>query len=89
MLRTLHVITTRGGLLEIMSDQRRLKIQMYGSEPESRATRDQQDALMLLAAYLSAIIHDYDHRGLTNPFLIEDEDPLAVRGKEEDQCISI
>ena len=37
-----------------------------------------QDALMMLAMYLSAIIHDYDHRGLTNPFLIQDEDPLAV-----------
>ena len=37
-----------------------------------------QDALMLLSMYLSAIIHDYDHRGLTNPFLIQDEDPLAV-----------
>ena len=56
---------------------------MSGGEPETPATRDQQDALMLLAAYLSAIIHDYDHRGLTNPFLIEDEDPLAVRGTRD------
>ena len=37
-----------------------------------------RDALTLLAMYLSAIIHDYDHRGVTNAFLIQDEDPLAV-----------
>ena len=41
-----------------------------------------QDALNLLAMYLSAIVHDYDHRGVTNPYLIQDEDPLAVRGGE-------
>ena len=37
-----------------------------------------KDALTLLSMYLSAIIHDYDHRGVTNPFLIQDMDPLAV-----------
>ena len=37
-----------------------------------------QDCMTLLSVYLAAIIHDYDHRGLTNPFLIQDEDPLAV-----------
>ena len=42
-----------------------------------------QDALTLMAMYLSAIIHDYDHRGVTNAFLIQDEDPLAVRGEGE------
>ena len=36
------------------------------------------EALPLLALYLSAVIHDYDHRGLTNAFLIQDEDELAV-----------
>ena len=38
-----------------------------------------EESMLLVAVYLSAIIHDYDHRGLTNPFLIQDEDPLAVR----------
>ena len=37
-----------------------------------------QDALTQLSVYLAAIIHDYDHRGLTNAFLIRDGDPLAV-----------
>lgn len=37
-----------------------------------------RDALTLLAMYISAIVHDYDHRGVTNAFLIQDRDPLAV-----------
>ena len=41
------------------------------------------DALTLLAMYVSAVIHDYDHRGLTNAFLIQDMDPLAVS-----ECVS-
>ena len=56
----------------------------------STSTRSQKslvahDALTLLAMYLSAIIHDYDHRGVTNAFLIQDEDPLAVRGDRGDR----
>ena len=42
----------------------------------------QKDALTLLAMYLSAIVHDYDHRGVTNAFLIQDQDPLAVSQRE-------
>ena len=34
--------------------------------------------LKLLTCYISAIIHDYDHRGLTNDFLIKTSDPLAI-----------
>ena len=40
----------------------------------------QKDALTLMSMYLAAIVHDYDHRGVTNAFLIQDQDPLAVRG---------
>lgn len=36
------------------------------------------DALQLLVMYISAVIHDYDHGGLTNAFLVEDGDILAV-----------
>ena len=36
------------------------------------------DALQLLVLYISAVIHDFDHRGVTNAFLVEDGDILAV-----------
>ncbi|GAX76185.1 hypothetical protein CEUSTIGMA_g3629.t1 [Chlamydomonas eustigma] len=44
----------------------------------SEAWISKQEALTLLAMYLCAIIHDYDHRGTSNAFLIQDEDPLAI-----------
>ena len=138
MLRNLHVITTRGGLMRILSssssvnaakqpkavaptqhrssltshpetDQRLTAdstlsadegMQVPGSDRSDRSNRSEplehrldggraaaakeigtSDALTLLAMYLSAIVHDYDHRGVTNAFLIQDEDPLAVRGE--------
>ena len=119
MLRNLHVITMRAGLVHLLGSGS-MNIMMSdiesagdpttapGGTPDTRLTADTssssgprvhgspsmrmspcsatgstglvaQDALTLLAMYLSAIIHDYDHRGVTNAFLIQDEDPLAVR----------
>ncbi|GAX86004.1 hypothetical protein CEUSTIGMA_g13420.t1 [Chlamydomonas eustigma] len=37
-----------------------------------------QDAMILLCQYMSAVIHDHDHGGVTNAFLIVDQHPLAM-----------
>ncbi len=37
------------------------------------------DQTTMLAAYLAAIVHDYEHRGRNNDFLINTHDDLAVR----------
>jgi hypothetical protein len=117
VLRNLHVITHRGGLMHLMSSRRR-KLQQQQQQQQAPGSGDSKvmsdtnacpdsgnsnrhsrpltgsqghlwvilkpkqlsshDALSLMGVYLAAIIHDYDHRGLTNAFLIQDEDPLAV-----------
>ncbi|KAL6759759.1 hypothetical protein V8C86DRAFT_1826880 [Haematococcus lacustris] len=37
------------------------------------------DSLSMLAAYLAAVCHDYQHIGRTNDWLVETEDELALR----------
>ncbi len=37
------------------------------------------DQTAMLAAYLAAIVHDYEHRGRNNDFLINTHDDLAVQ----------
>ncbi|KAK9822974.1 hypothetical protein WJX74_010416 [Apatococcus lobatus] len=36
------------------------------------------DGITMLACYFAAIIHDYDHQGLNNDFLIKTRHPLAI-----------
>ena len=36
------------------------------------------DELMMLACYIAAAIHDYEHGGVNNDFLIQTRDKLAV-----------
>ena len=45
---------------------------------QSSAVVPVRDVLALLAAYMAAIIHDYDHRGVNNHFLVRAGDPLAL-----------
>ncbi|KAJ9514368.1 hypothetical protein QJQ45_012283 [Haematococcus lacustris] len=58
VLRTLHVIMTRGGILKAM-----------GAAQE----------VALLSVYFSAVVHDYQHKGLNNDFLCKTGDELALR----------
>jgi hypothetical protein len=37
------------------------------------------DPLTMMAAYVAAIVHDFEHLGLTNDFLINSADMLAIR----------
>mmetsp|Transcript_29009 Transcript_29009/g.75040 ORF Transcript_29009/g.75040 Transcript_29009/m.75040 type:complete len:974 (+) Transcript_29009:37-2958(+) len=37
------------------------------------------DRLSLMAALMAAIMHDYEHMGLTNDFLVNNSSPLAIR----------
>ncbi len=86
VLRNLYMISTRGGLLQAMSRQRGPKHSLNGgpaqaakgssvsaAAPSNSASLSQPDALLLLGVLLAAVIHDFDHRGLTNAFLIHDQ----------------
>lgn len=46
----------------------------------SLPTQEGEDAtaVRLFACYLAAITHDFEHRGVTNDFLIRCSDPLAL-----------
>ena len=48
------------------------------SLPPSSQPAEAFTARTLLTAFLSAIIHDYDHRGVNNDFLVRTADPLAL-----------
>ena len=37
------------------------------------------DPITLLACYLAAIVHDFEHVGFNNDFLVNSCDPLALR----------
>lgn len=41
--------------------------------------QETQKALTLFTCYLAAIVHDYEHKGVNNDFLIKSSDTLALR----------
>eukprot|EP00798_Chlamydomonas_sp_ICE-L_P009451 gene9451-32432_t len=63
VLRTKHAILTRGGVMKVLAP------------PEmNESMRD----ITMLACYLSAVVHDYEHKGFNNDFLVRSGDPLAL-----------
>lgn len=98
VLRNLHVILTRGGLLSRMrgtssSTSSTITVTTAASpggtassQPAGSTTGDASQPSHseedwhreLLASYLTAIVHDYEHRGVNNIFLIKSADPLAI-----------
>ena len=88
VLRNLHMMLTRGGLFNVLRKTPSRPAATtwadgHGPECGPRDAVHQldlsvEDARTLLTLYFSAIIHDYDHRGVTYAFLIQDEDPIAV-----------
>jgi hypothetical protein len=47
------------------------------------------DRLSVLAALLAAIMHDYEHMGLTNDFLINCSSVLAIRYNDRAPLVSV
>lgn len=43
-----------------------------------KATLPENQDIGLMACLLAAIVHDFEHRGLNNDFLVKSADPLAV-----------
>eukprot|EP00798_Chlamydomonas_sp_ICE-L_P016252 gene16252-22428_t len=71
VLRTLHVIATRGGLVKTANPTQQLETDDSGLSAAKRA-------LSLMTIYLAAIIHDFEHKGVNNQFLVQTGDPLAL-----------
>jgi len=64
----MYMLLSHGGLAESA-----LQAVSAGQDP------DRNKALVTLAGLLAAIIHDYEHEGTTNDFLVKTVSPKAVR----------
>ena len=72
VLRNIHCIATRGGLLECPAPKHPLEQQPASEEDgpgdgsggdAGRQDLSHGDALMLLSAYIAAVVHDFEHMG--------------------------
>ncbi|GAX80977.1 hypothetical protein CEUSTIGMA_g8412.t1 [Chlamydomonas eustigma] len=94
VLHTLHVIMTRGGVLRALSRAESLPAGRHnghrplsehdGKDRDQSQQKESEDSPLeassftLLTCYIAAMVHDFDHRGVNNDFLIRSGDPLAL-----------
>ncbi|KAJ9514582.1 hypothetical protein QJQ45_016330 [Haematococcus lacustris] len=81
VLRTLHVIMTRGGILKAMGAAQEvalLSVYFSAVGVQGLATLYFGSAPAIIG-HVTRVVHDYQHKGLNNDFLCKTGDELALR----------
>eukprot|EP00798_Chlamydomonas_sp_ICE-L_P001467 gene1467-32848_t len=77
VLQSMHMLVTAGGLLSstgLMNE----KNEETPVGLSNKSTDEVSRAFGLLVGYLTAVVHDYEHQGLNNAYLIKTGHPLAL-----------
>eukprot|EP00798_Chlamydomonas_sp_ICE-L_P016317 gene16317-22506_t len=78
IMDTINSSKTGTGLQLQTTSLKNLNVGQSPQNTEDARLAPTRNALSLLTVYLAAIIHDFDHRGVNNQFLIQTGDPLAL-----------